>query len=274
MDIKTINISEKYGLDGNATLKCFLHQSDGEMERFNKALPAMIVVPGGGYHWCSKREGDPIAVDFFNRHYNSFVLEYSVAPYRYPLSLTQLAATVDFVKRNASELSVDPERVFVVGFSAGGHLTANLSVACDNLPVPEAGGVRLDARPKAVVLSYPVIYPDSHLGSFKNLLGLTDEEATGERAQALALDRLVTPSTPPTFIWTTREDRVVNPNATVRHTQALLQNGVIFESHIFPYGDHGGATCDGRTVLGDNCVALKKATMWVELADDFCKSLR
>jgi acetyl esterase/lipase len=274
MFIKTVNISKEYALDGDATLKCFLNETDGELGGYNQNLPAMIVVPGGGYSWCSRREADPIAVEFFTRHYSAFVLDYSVAPYRYPLSLTQLAAAVDYVKTNASELGVDEKRVFVVGFSAGGHLTADLSVECDDLPVPIAGGKKLNARPTAVILSYPVIFPDSHVGSYKNLLGLSDEEATGEKAQTLALDKKVTCSTPPTFIWTTREDTCVDPTATIRHTQALQKNGVIYESHIFPYGYHGSATCDERTVAPQDLAIFEKAKIWFDLADAFCKGLK
>ncbi len=274
MFIKTVNISKEYALDGNATLKCVLHETDGELGIYNQNLPAMIVVPGGGYSWCSLREADPIAAEFFTRHYNAFILDYSVAPYRYPLALTQLAAAVDYVKTNASELGVDAERIFVVGFSAGGHLTADLSVECDDLPQPIAGGKKLDARPKAVVLSYPVIYPDSHVGSYKNLLGISDEEKTGEKAQALALHKLVTSATPPTFIWTTREDTCVDPMATIRHTEALQRKGVVYESHIFPYGGHGGATCDENTNLKESQIALERAKIWMELADAFCKGLK
>lgn len=274
MDIKMVNLSNEYALEGEATLKCILHENYGEMEKYNQDLPAMIVVPGGGYSWCSRREADPIAVEFFSRHYNAFVLEYSCAPFRYPVALTQLASAVDYVKAHAKEFSVNPERIFVVGFSAGGHLTANLSVMCDNLPVPTANGKKLDARPKGVVLGYPVIFPDSHVGSYKNLLGLSDEEATCDRAWELALNKLVTPSTPPTFIWTTREDTTVNPLATIRHTEALHENGVIYESHIFPYGWHGGATCDEDTNFENGVVALERAKIWIDLADAFCKGLK
>ena len=74
MEIRTVNIAELYGIEGSAPLKCFLHENTVEMSAYNKKLPAMIVAPGGGYHFVSERECDPVAVDFFNRHYNAFVL--------------------------------------------------------------------------------------------------------------------------------------------------------------------------------------------------------
>ena len=119
MNIETVKLSEKYGIEGNATLKCFVHDRDEEMKRYNVDLPAMIVCPGGGYCFTSRREADPIAVEFYNRKYATFVLNYDVAPYRYPVALTELAAAVDYVRSNAEKFSVNPNRIFVVGFSAG-----------------------------------------------------------------------------------------------------------------------------------------------------------
>ena len=87
MDVKTINISQIYSLDGNATLKCFLASQSDEMAKYNQNLPALIIAPGGAYSFVSDREADPIALDFFTKHYNTFVLTYSVAPEgRYPLA--------------------------------------------------------------------------------------------------------------------------------------------------------------------------------------------
>ena len=272
MEIVTINLSELYGIEGNATLKCFLHKTTGEMAPYNQNLPAMIVVPGGGYGFVSEREGDPIAVDFFNRHYNAYVLTYSIAPdYRYPTALTQLAAAVDWVKSNAQEHNTDASKVYAVGFSAGGHLVASLANFCDNLPVPELKGKRLDARPAAVVLSYPVIYVDSHLGSFKNLFGT--EDLTRHEVQSQSLERSVTVKNPPTFIWTTAKDTCVNPMATVIYTAELLKNKVRVESHIFADGEHGAACCDERTGLYAHQI-LPEAKSWMYFADKFLKGLK
>ncbi len=268
MDIKTVDLNEKYNLGLKTPLKCFLHKNTGEMEAYNKNLPAMIVVPGGGYGYCSEREGDPVAVDFFSRHYNVFVLTYGVAPdYRYPTALNQLAAAVDFVKANATEFSIDKERVFAVGFSAGGHLTANLAVACDDIVLD---GKKLNARPRAVVLSYPVITPKSHEGSFKNLLGV--EDVSDPRCEALSLEKLVTEKHPACFIWTTATDNCVDPIATALYTAALIKNHVKFESHIFPQRWHGGATCNECT-LADGVSQFDRARAWVDMSDSFLKSL-
>lgn len=270
MEIKTIELSKLYGIEGKATLKMILHDRGAEMGGYNKSLPAMIVAPGGGYAFVSAREGDPIAAEFFNRKYNAFVLTYDVAPdYRYPVALTELAAAVDYVRANAEELSVDPNRIYAVGFSAGGHLVANLANFWHDLPVPEANGKKLDAKPNAVVLSYPVTSVDSHVGSFYNLLNIDDVNVP--EAQALSLERSVTELNPPCFIWTTAEDTCVDPDATILYTAALKKAGVRYESHIFAEGPHGLGTCDNRT-NGDDIDFPAK--VWFDLADTFLKRLK
>lgn len=268
MDVKVINISQLYSLDGNATLKCFLSSQSNEMAKYNQNLPALIIAPGGGYHFVSNREGDPIALEFFTKHYNTFVLTYTVAPKgRYPLALTQYACAVDWVRTNANDLHIDPNKIYVMGFSAGGHLTANLANFYHSLPIPAINGKTLDAKVNGAVLCYPVITPSSHEGSFKNLLNVQDVHCP--EAESLSLEKSVTKLNPPTFIWTTAQDTCVDPSATIVYTQALKDAGVKYESHIFAYGEHGKATFDSRTCTE----APSSNKIWMDLADIFLKSL-
>ena len=269
MNIETVKLSETCGIEGNATLKCFVHDQDEEMKRYNVDLPAMIVCPGGGYQFTSRREADPIAVEFYNRKYATFVLNYDVAPYRYPVALTELAAAVDYVRSNAERFNVNPNRIFVVGFSAGGHLVANLANFWHNLPVPEANGKKLDAKPNATVLGYPVIMPLTHAGSFVNLTGI--EDVSDPRVQALSLDKTVTELNPPCFIWTTAEDTTVNPDATIQYTIALKKAGVRYETHIFADGRHGLATAEERTNPDGTDLP---ARVWFDLADTFLHTVK
>lgn len=272
MDIKIVNLSELYGIGGTATLKCFLHKGDGEMAPYNQNLPAMIAVPGGGYHFVSEREGDPVAVEFFNRHYNAFTLVYDIAPAaRYPLALTELACAVDYIKTHAEELHVDRKRVFAAGFSAGGHLVGCLANFYKNLPVPGANGKKFDAALTGIVLGYPVITPGSHGGSFENLLGTKDMNAP--EVQALSLEKTVTPDNPPCFIWTTAEDTCVDPMATVMYTTALIKNKVTVESHIFPYGWHGSSVGDERVFTAEQATNFVRVREWTDLAAKFLESL-
>ena len=269
MNIETIELSKLYKIDGESTLKCFIHDRDEEMQRYNNDLPAMIVCPGGGYRYTSRREADPIAIEFYNRKYATFVLNYDCTPYRYPVALTEIAAAIDYVRTNAGKFNVNPNRIFVVGFSAGGHLVANIANNWHNLPVSEAAGKKLDAKPNAVVLGYPVITPDSHIGSFINLTGI--EDPADPRLAALSLDKTVSDKNPPCFIWTTAADNSVNPDATILYTAALKKAGVRYETHIFADGWHGLATADERTNPDGTDMPCK---VWFDLADTFLHTIK
>lgn len=270
MLIKEINISKEYGIAGNARLITYIKEVTPETEKYSKDLDAMIVVPGGGYHFCSDREGEPIALEYVTYNYNSFVLYYDVAPARYPLSLTQLACSVDYIKKHADEFHINKDRVFVVGFSAGGHLTASLANFWHDLPKDYIGDRQLDCSVAGVVLSYPVITNDSHVGSFKNLLGIEDTNCA--EADALSLEKTVNEHNPPCFIWTTATDKCVNPKATMLYTSAYLERNKPIECHVFPTGAHGGSTCDER--VNTDSSQLVAARQWIALSYAFMQSLK
>lgn len=265
-----VNISKTYNIPGEGTVEAFIHSDTPEMSKFVQDLPCIIVCPGGGYHFVSEREGEPIAIDFYNRNFNAFVLTYDVAPNaKYPLALTQLACTVDYVRKNAKKLRVNPDKIYVVGFSAGGHLVGSLANLHTCLPSDFIDAKTLDASPNGVILSYPVIFPTSHTGSYKKLLG--ENFQSDQRLPSLILHQSVNDKNPPCFIWTTAEDTCVDPTATTLYANALLINKIKCECHIFPTGWHGGATCNRSTNLEYG--ALKKADVWLDLASDFLLSL-
>ena len=224
--------------------------------------PAVIVVPGGAYAMTSRREGAPIASAFFARGFQVFILWYLVAPdgVRYPEQLLELSSAVDYVKKHADELYVNKDEVFVVGFSAGGHLTANLAV--DYQSASALAGVELDAKPTAVGLGYPVISDQyKYCGSHDNLLkGYTAEEKE-TLLKRVRLDKMVTKKTAPAFIWTTTTDDVVPPENTLRFALALNKKGVSYELHVYPEGRHGLAT--GRFDVNDFVPEQEKISRWM-----------
>ena len=231
--------------------------------------PAVIVVPGGGYEFVSVREGEPVASFFLSKGYQVFVLRYliSKAGVSYPEQLVELASAVDYVKKHAQEFNVNPEEVFAVGFSAGGHLTGNLAVDWQN--VSKIAGVALDCKPTAVGLSYPVITSKvyAHFGSFKNLLQNYTPEEKEELQKQLNLEEKVSSQTPPTFLWTTAKDRVVPSQNALLFALALANNGIDYELHVYPEGDHGASTCDFE--INAHNAFLRKNAGWLENCASF-----
>ncbi len=271
MEIKEINISKEYSIPGNARLITYLREVTKETDKYVRNLDAMLVIPGGGYHFVSDREGEPIALDFVTRNYNAFVLYYDVAPdYRYPVQLTQAACAVDYIRKHAAQLRINPERIFAVGFSAGGHLTANLANFWNRLPQDYLAGKNIDAHIKGVVLAYPVIGNHSHENSFKCLLGI--EDVDDPKAVALSLENSVNGDNPPCYIWTTAEDGLVNPATSLDYAAEYLKRNIPVECHVFPYGGHGSATADERVNL--DVSRLSAASAWIDEADAFLRSLK
>ena len=237
-----IDLKEHYPVKGG-TLKGMIMKNpwdncdDG---RLNWKRPALIVVPGGGYYWVSNREGDFVAAQFFAKGFQAFVLEYLCKPdgVSYPEQLFELSCAIDYVKKNADNFSVNPDEIFTVGFSAGGHLVADQS--CEYPTISKRMGVKLECDPKAVALSYAVINDQS--GTFDNLLFNYPESEKNNLKKRLMADKLVGKQTPPTFIWTTAEDSVVPPTNSLDYASALTNAAVPYELHVYPKGEHGKST--------------------------------
>ncbi len=249
MRIIEINLKEKYEFlgeaDRNPTLTCYLPRNLIEMDRADEKRPCMVVCPGGGYANCSEREAEPIALKFLNWGFNVFVLRYSCAPHRYPVQLREVAAAFEEIYKNADDWNCDTNKIGIIGFSAGGHLAAHYSNVYNSDTVREF--FPDSKKPNFSLLCYPVISADetfAHKGSFQNLLG---EYPTGDAIDKYSCDKLVTPDTPPTFIWHTTEDQAVPVKNSLVYATALADNKVPFSAHIYPYGVHGLSTVDHLT---------------------------
>ena len=200
---------------------------------------AVIVCPGGGYGGRADHEGAPIAQAINAAGLHAFVLQYRVSPNRHPAPLMDAARAMRIVRSRAAEWKVDPAHIAILGFSAGGHLTASLGVHYDKKDAN--GGDDLDkvsCRPDALVLCYPVISsgPKGHRGSFKNLLG---DNPPDNMIEFMSLEKQVTKDTPPAFLWHTADDEGVPVENSLFFAQALRDHGVPFELHVYPHGRHG-----------------------------------
>ncbi len=207
--------------------------------------PALVICPGGGYEFCSIREGAPVARAFARDGIESFVLEYDCAPA--PLGTMPVrtaAAAVAWVRENATRFGIDANRIAIGGFSAGGHLAGTLAAVWHRADWFEPGTDLQMHRPNAAVLCYPVVSAGEHAhrGSFVQLAG-----ADRDRQQAFSLENLVDGNTPPVFLWHTLDDDEVPVENTLLIEQALRKAGVPHEVHLFPHGIHGLSLADYET---------------------------
>ena len=201
--------------------------------------PAVLVIPGGGYGLVSHREGERIALFYNAAGFHAFILDYCVDPHRHPLPIMNAAKSIEIIRGNAKEWNIDPDKIAVCGFSAGGHLAASISTMWNDEEVFGSDeNKNLLHKPNATVLSYPVITCGeyAHKWSFRRLSGCDEEN---EIWRKLSLENRVDENTPPAFLWHTFEDLSVPVENSLLYATALRKNGIPFELHIYPDGGHG-----------------------------------
>ncbi len=203
------------------------------------AVPCVIVFPGGAYsHLAEDHEGRVICELLNKNGLSAFVLRYRLAPYRFPCQELDAKRAVRFVRANADKFGIDPNRIGIMGFSAGGHLACMAGLRFDNgIDGDEIDSV--SSRPDNVCACYPVasLARDiTHRGSRENLLGDYEND---ELADKLTSEKIVPEDAPPFFIWHTAEDNAVDVRNSLRLANALAEKRKTFELHVFPYGCHG-----------------------------------
>ena len=205
----------------------------------NQKRPAVLIAPGGGYNMVSQRESEPVMTQFLSLGYTVAVLKYSVNPAKYPTQLLEISRAMWILRSESEKYQVDVDKIAVIGFSAGGHLTANLGVSWNKDFIQKTIGMPAGMnKPNAMILSYAVIsskfFP--HKGSFNSLLG---ENPTDAQLNEVSCELHVGQHTPPTFLWHTATDNVVPVENTLQFSLALSNNKIPFEVHIYPEGQHG-----------------------------------
>jgi acetyl esterase/lipase len=207
-----------------------------------QAGTAVIVCPGGGYGALAmNHEGRQVANWFNAMGVTAFVLKYRLGPrYHHPIELGDAQRAIRMVRAGAHEFGVSPDRIGIMGFSAGGHLASTTATHFDagNPEAPDPID-RVGSRPDFAILAYPVISftaPYTHQGSRKNLLG---ENPDPKLVEDLSTELRVTARTPPTFLFTTSADTAVPAENSVAFYLALHKAGVPAELHVFENGPHG-----------------------------------
>ena len=267
MFYKKFELTEKYPA---ATLTAYVCATNPQVA----PRPAVIICPGGGYSFVSPREAEPVVRKFFGAGMNAYLLRYTTkedsANYA---PLIQAALAIKLVRERAAEDNTDPNKIFIVGFSAGGHLAATAGIYWNIPEVRDAIGVSTgDApeginRPDGMVLCYPVIVGNdefTHIGTRNNFCG-TNEPTEADKAR-FSMDLHVDATTPPAFIWHTFTDPHVPVENSLALMNAMAKQEIPFEAHIYPHGIHGLSLCNAEVSEGREDRLEPHAEGWIDLA--------
>ncbi len=214
---------------------------------------AVVVCPGGGYsHLAMDHEGDQVARWLNSLGVAAFVLKYRLGPkYHHPVELGDAQRAIRTVRARAAAFRVTPDRVGIMGFSAGGHLASTAATHFDGGNATAADPIdRVSSRPDFAVLCYPVISfttPYTHRGSLRALLG---DNPDPKLAESLSNELQVSAQTPPTFLFHTSDDPAVPVENSILFYQALRKAGVPAELHIYEHGPHGVGLAATDATLG------------------------
>lgn len=202
--------------------------------------PCVIVLPGGAYAGLAyDHEGKQICEMLNQNGYSAFYLMYRVTPYKHPCMEYDAKRAIRLVRYNAEKLGIAPDKIGIMGFSAGGHLTCMAGLRFDYGLTDGDEIDKVSSRPDSVAPCYAVASLDkaiTHMGTRNNLLG---EDCSDELAAVFSSENIVPDDAPPFFIYHTAEDNAVPMENSLRLAKALVDKKIPCSLHVFPYGDHG-----------------------------------
>lgn len=239
------NYAAAYGFVPN--IHTYIHDDD-------KVRPCLFLIPGGGYCMVCNVEGEPVADVFNEMGMNVIVLTYTTdITMSIPLKMQPLmdaSRAIRYIRKNCDRFKIDPEKITVMGFSAGGHLSASLSVHYDDVEDVNPEYNKYSNKPNGTILGYPVITSGekTHEGSIISLVG---NNPSDEELNYFSLEKHVTKDTPPCFCWQTVEDDLVPIENSMLYTNALQENGVPHAFYAFPHGRHGLSVSSDRVKNDD-----------------------
>ena len=204
------------------------------------ARPAIVVLPGGGYAYCSPREAEPVALRYASSGFHAFILRYSTGWDAAGFSpLTEVSWVIGYLRENAEQWHIDPQKIAVCGFSAGGHLAL-------------ASGLLGENKPNAMILGYPAVNIPNYPGVNFMLQLLTGrKEVTDEDAAYYSLENHITKDAPPAFLAATAED-MLTAYGSLPVAKKYSELGLGYELHIFQHGPHGYALADETSADGSS----------------------
>jgi acetyl esterase/lipase len=224
---------------------------------------AVVICPGGGYRILADHEGHGYAVFLNKLGITAAVLKYRLgARYQHPAMLSDVARAIRLMRARAAEYKIDPNRIGVMGSSAGGHLASTIATHFDDGNLSAEDPIEhVSSRPDLAILCYPVITltePYLHRGSRDNLIGKNPEPSL---IDLLSNEKQVTEKTPPTFIFHTADDAAVPVENTLLFAEACRRNKVPVELHVYETGRHGVGLAEDNPVLRTWSEMLKN---WLE----------
>ena len=216
--------------------------------------PAIVVCPGGGYAYCSPREAEPVALRYAARGFHAFILRYSTGWDAADFSpLQEISWVIGYLREHAAEWNIDPDKIAVCGFSAGGHLAL-------------ASGLLGENKPNAMILGYPAVNIPNYPGANFMLQLLTGrKDVTDEDAAQYSLENHITENCPPAFLAATAEDMLTGYGA-LPVAQKYSRLGLGYELHIFQHGPHGYALADETSADGSSRYLNPAFAQWHDLS--------
>ena len=199
--------------------------------------PGLLIIPGGGYSYCSDREAEPIALRMLAEGFNCFVLRYTCkAPY--PVPHKEVGFSLDYLKKHHKEFNLLNKNLSLVGFSAGGHLAASFATIYKE--IAELLNLNNEnLKPFALVLGYPVITMQDQYTHSGTKSTITNDDSV--LVEKLSVEKNVTDDFPPTYIFSTKVDEAVPIQNSYLLIDELKKHNIPYQDHIFDKGIHGGS---------------------------------
>ncbi len=238
----------------------------------NRRRKAVIVIPGGGYSMVSEREAEPIALQFIKEDIASFVLDYTVGDFEFPTPIDEVFATILYIRKNAKKYHINPNKISLIGFSAGGHLASSSAMMWNDEYFKILFNTTNDKlKINGLLLGYPVITMDeknSHLGTVE-----LRTHKNEELKEKFSVEKHITNDFPKTFIWLTASDPLVPAYNSLTLAQELVNHNIMVELHMYPTGPHGLALAnDNTTIMDKTPTDYPDVHTWIEHAIYFIKN--